>query len=63
VFTTAAADAGLHITGQWRKEDRAFVCVTTASGFHTLSGTDAFEAAPVTGKTGALRYRLQTGDC
>jgi SAM-dependent methyltransferase len=59
----AAADAGLHITGQWRKEDRAFVCVTTASGFHTLSGTDAFEAAPVTGKTGALRYRLQTGDC
>ena len=24
----AAADAGLHVTGQWRHGDRAFVCVT-----------------------------------
>jgi SAM-dependent methyltransferase len=42
----AAADAGLHVTGQWRHADRAFVCVTTASGIHTLSGTDTIEAAP-----------------
>jgi hypothetical protein len=59
----AAEDAGLHVTGQWRHADRAFACVTTASGIHALSGTDTFEAVPVTGKTRALRYRLQTGDC
>jgi SAM-dependent methyltransferase len=28
----AAEDAGLHVMGQWSHADRAFVCVTTASG-------------------------------
>ena len=42
----AAADAGLHVTGQWRHADRAFVCVTTASGIRTMSGTGTFETAP-----------------
>jgi quinol monooxygenase YgiN len=33
----AAAEAGLHITGQWRRADRAFVCATTAGKTGTLS--------------------------
>jgi hypothetical protein len=31
----AAGDAGLHVTGQWRHADRAFVCLAAASGIHT----------------------------
>jgi hypothetical protein len=39
----AAADAGLPVTGQWRRADRAFVCVTTAGGVRPTSEMDCFD--------------------
>jgi SAM-dependent methyltransferase len=41
----AAADAGLHVVGQWRHADRAFVSVTTAGGIRPASDADADAAA------------------
>jgi SAM-dependent methyltransferase len=41
----AAADVGLHIMGQWRHADRAFVCAVTASGIRPRSEKDCFDGA------------------
>jgi SAM-dependent methyltransferase len=48
----AAADAGLPVTGQWRHADRAFVCVTTASGIRRTSETDCFDGSAASDRGG-----------